>query len=346
MIKKGKAEALFDYLDKCAENQIFPGANFALIAGNETTYTSVGIKQLRPNLKINDLKTMYDIQSLTQLVATTTAILILKDQEKLELDTKIKDILPKFQNKDISIKNCLNHTSGLTTTIEGVDEMTASNLQDFILQANLDFETGTKVVYSDLNFILLGLVIDKITNSFEEFVEENIFKPLNMVDTTFFPSDKKIRFCVTYSVDNNNYHNRIYDTKANIFTNACGHAGLYSTINDLILFMKMLLYKGTYRKVPVLTPESVDLLFDCTTCNLDYGRSLGWNINNDKNKLEGKYSNETIYLESNTGSSILFDRKKELVVILLTNEMNIKKENREISEEVKKIYDLAYKSVK
>ena len=345
MIKKGKAEALFDYLENCAKNNVFPGANFALIAGNETTYTSVGKKQEKP-IKINDLKTMYNLESLTQVIVTTTAILILKDQELLELDTTIKTILPDFKNSNITIKNCLNHTSGLTALVEPLDGMTARELQDFIMESNLDFETNSKTIYSDLNFILLGLVIDKLTGSFEDFVKENIFKPLNMVDTTYTPSKKQIRFCVSYLYNNTNYHNKLFDKKANIFECACGHAGLYSTINDLILFMKMYLYNGTYRKVKILSPESIDLLFKCTTDNLNSGRSLGWIINSNKFSLGDICSDETFFMESNTGSSILFDRKKKLVVILLTNELNMDHGDQVIPLELDKIYRLAYKSVK
>ena len=95
-----------------------------------------------------------------------------------------------------------------------------------------------------------------------------------------------------------------------------------------------------------LERESVDLLFKCTTEGLNESRSLGWIINNDDFKYRDTYSRETIYMESNTGSSILFDRKKRLIFILLTNEMNLHNENKTLNNEMANIYHMAFQSAK
>jgi CubicO group peptidase (beta-lactamase class C family) len=313
----------------------FPGAHFAIVYKNQDPLIDyVGYKQIYPEFIECQGDEIYDVASLTKVVSTTTIIMKLIEDKKLTLDTKVSEILNWFTHKEISIYDLLTHTSGLPADIPRANTLKDRNdVVSKIRETKLKEEKGKYVIYSDIGFILLGLAIEKITNkSLNDCGQEMIFKPLNMKDTSYFPNIK--RTAPTEYREDDVYHGllqgKVHDEKAFALGGA-GHAGLFSTVKDLSIFIKAILENQF-----VLKSQTLDMLFEVreqkpSLNGTSLKRALGW----DK-PTEGSSSSElsdfeqTILHTGFTGCNMFIDRKNGIGFVLLSNAVHPKRELNKI----------------
>ena len=197
MLNEKKLETLKQYLQRCVEDGTFPGCNCAVITKDDKWTCSVGYKQLVPEKEVNGLDTIYDLASISKVLVTTTCILKLIEEGTITLKTKIAEILPQFGQKELTIKDCITHSSGLPADINGYKQMKDdAEMIEAVWKMELEYPTGTQVKYSDVNFILLGLVIARLKGSLDGYAKQVMFEPLEMKETGYRPAASlRLRCC-------------------------------------------------------------------------------------------------------------------------------------------------------
>lgn len=349
MLIEERIVLLENYLNELCEKGVFPGAAFSLI-DSESSYTNyLGKAQLVPEEEYVDENTIYDLASLTKVVATTTAIMMLIERGFFTLDTYISDLLPNYKNPGITIRHLLTHTSGHDADID-CREMTGDELIEAVYNSRIDEKRFNKVVlYSDIGFILLGLIIDKVTGSFNEFVSENLFKPLNMNDTFFNPKDEYITRCASTefcSMRNKLIKGIVHDEKAYLLGGVAGHAGLFSTAKDLKNFVLMYLNYGEFNGKVILNRLTIETMMKCYTKGMGAERGLGWIVLGENNRFCDFASDYTIYHTGFTGTSIAMDLKSKKGFILLTNRVHPTRQNLKLIKLRRNINNMAFSAIK
>jgi len=199
MMIADRVQLLDRYVEKAIEHEAFPGAVWGLITLDEEYFDFAGYAQILPAPRAMRSDSIFDIASLTKVVATTTSIMILIENGELRLHERVGSILPAEHLKDTTVLQLLTHTSGLPASVKfyQTNHDRAGVIHD-LYQVPLVDEPGAVVSYSDLNFMLLGLVIEKLSGSLEHFAHQYIFEPLDMNETCFNPSAERTeRFVAT-----------------------------------------------------------------------------------------------------------------------------------------------------
>ena len=238
-------EELDNYLKTLVEKKVFPGCNYSIITSQETIFSSVGYKSLIPEREENDTHNLYDIASITKLLVTNTLISFLIRDKKIKLENYVKDYIEEFPYEDIQILHLLTHSSGLKPTF---DKFHLIDKKEFIEKLDRMFQPGEDVKYIDVNFILLGFIIEKIFgNSLDVLARTLIFKPLEMMDTSYNPTDKKRCVPMELTDDRGLVWGTVHDEKAAFLDGIAGHAGVFSTVLDMSHFLMMILNDGFYQ---------------------------------------------------------------------------------------------------
>jgi len=277
-------------------------------------------------------RTIYDLASLTKVVGTTTAVMILFDEGKIRLDDPVVKYIPEFTGggKDaITIRLLLEHRSGLPA---GRDlwriAHTPEEARAAVIATPLFAPPGQYYEYSDLGADMLGFVVEAVTGeTLDKFVDERVFTPLGMSDTHFRPDPSlRGRIAPTELTPPRGYPLRgeVHDENAYALGGVAGHAGLFSTASDLSIFAQMLLNGGSYNGTRIVADSTVALF----TKRAAGTRALGWDT------CAGAYGCGT-YMGPNayghtgfTGTSIWIDPDREMFVILLTNRVHAARARR------------------
>ncbi|HDK27699.1 MAG TPA: hypothetical protein ENG48_11520 [Candidatus Atribacteria bacterium] len=343
MVKRDSVEKIDQFIQQEIKKNTFPGVVLGIVNDNKILYKkSFGYAQLEPDkIKMKD-NTIFDLASLTKVMATTIAVMQLIEKGKINLESYIKHFYPRLpdEKKEISIFHLLTHTSGFPAIIrlwnQGLNYEEKINC---VLDNPLETKVGEKIIYSDLNFILLGDLIWRITGQrIDKYANQHIFQPLGMAMTTFnplksFPNMKKNDYAATEMCK---WRNRVivgevHDENADSFNGVSGHAGLFSTINDLCIFLQMLLNDGIYRGIRVLSSGSIKLMGKDWTSNLNNHRGLGWDLIKNSHSSGGVLFSEKSFGHTGfTGTSIWVDPKSKIGVGLLTNRVHPTRENTKI----------------
>lgn len=350
MFIANKLEYLNHYMEGLAKEGVFPGAAYALSTTNDVYVNSVGKRQIVPKEKSISNDTIFDLASLTKVVSTTTSILILIEKGMLTLDTYVKSVLPGYKYESITIKHLLTHTAGYPPEPPFRLDMNRDQVTESIFNAVPDYETkGRKVVYSDVGFLILGLIIEELTGSYEDFAKENIFVPLEMKDTCFNPNEIRTLRCAPTEFCNMRKKivcGQVHDEKSFILNGVAGHAGLFSTAYDLSNFVQMILNNGTYKDKIILNKNSIDLIFKSQTKCLNSNRSIGWAMREEGSTMGDLASESAIYHTGFTGGSILIDRCNGKAFILLTNRVHPSRDNIKILSYRAQINNVAMAAIK
>ncbi len=282
--------------------------------------------------RVDSHRTIYDIASLTKVVATTTAIMILYDEKKIDLDTPVVRYLPTFtggQKDNVTIRQLLTHTSGLPAGRE-LWRIAHNPLEAkaAILETPLETAPGQHYIYSDLGADVLGLIVEVVAGErLDAFVQRRIFAPLGMTDTFYRPADSlRYRIAPTEVTPPRGYPLRgeVHDENAFAMGGVSGHAGVFSTAADLSLFAQMMLNGGEYNGVQIVSRSTVNLFTRRTFGH----RALGWDTG-DGEYGAGKYLGaESFGHTGYTGTSVWIDPEREMFVILLTNRVHAARAKR------------------
>lgn len=320
-------------LDNGVEQGVFPGA--VALVGNKDKIIfkhACGYRQLYPHKKFTNMDTMFDLASLTKVVATTPLVMKLVELGEISLYDEVGYYLPQFKCfEDLRIINLLTHTSGfkeffsLYKLCKGLEDSL-----DFISKSKLQCNVGEKVIYSDNNFIILRSVIEKVLGeSFEDSCYKYIFKPLNMTHTCFNPKDEE-NIAAT-ELDNGTgiyLKGVVHDENARFFNGVSGHAGLFSTAYDLSHYCSSYLDGN---KV-FLSENSINAITYNYTKSLGDSRGLGFCIKcYGENSSGGELISQGAFGHTGfTGTSIWIDKALGIYIILLTNRVHPSRDNTKI----------------
>lgn len=334
-----------DYFLKLVKQNVFPGCNYAVIS-DDVIVGSVGNKSLIPKIEPNAIDTLYDLASLTKVVVTNTLIAILLQENKINLKDKVKKYLPNFKYENITIFHLLTHSSGLPADMDWKEINTRQELIDKIYSEDLIYSPGEDVIYSDLGFIFLGFIIERIYNkTLDKIAYEKIFVPLNMKDTSFNPKDKE-RCAPTEATNKEIVKGHVHDEKACMLGGVCGAAGLFSNIEDLIKFVKMILNDGKINDKQFIKKVYIDLWFK----PLEKGKnnnikSIGWGVG--KGNVTGSFcSDNTIFHTGFTGNTLIIDRDNKIGFIFLSNRIHPTRDNKLLIRKRKYISNYIFKKIK
>src|SRR5689334_12144811 len=277
-------------------------------------------------------RSIYDLASLTKVVGTTTAAMVLYDQGRLDLNAPVSTYLPAFSGgwKDsVTVRQLLTHRSGLPA---GRDlwriARTPDEARAAVLSTNLECKPGQCYIYSDLGADVLGFVIEAIAGEpLDVFLHDKVFEPLGMNDTFFKPADSlTYRIAPTEIAPPRGYplQGEVHDENAYALGGVAGHAGLFSTAADLSIFAQMMLNGGEYNGVRVLSDTVVSLF----TRRAAGTRALGWDTA-DGDGGSGKFLDSRAYGHTGyTGTSIWIDPERQMFVLLLTNRVHAARARR------------------
>lgn len=309
-----------------------PGAVLWLERDGVTWQRAIGHKSLRPRREAAETSTIYDVASLTKAVATTTAVMLLAEDGKLGLDDPLARHLPEFAGGDkaqVTLRHLLTHHSGLRAGLPVGDEWTgAGRAIELAATQPSAMKPGAGFLYSDVNFILLGEVVERLSGqSLDGFCKDRIFEPLGMKDTGFRPfdpanppaSDRRIAPTERLA-DGSMLRGMVHDPTARRMGGVAGHAGLFSTAADLARFCRILLNGGTLDGKRLLKPESIALLTSVQSPAGSARRGLGWDIDSPLAHQRGPHFPLGGFGHTGwTGTSLWIDPFSRTFLIILCN---------------------------
>ena len=281
--------------------------------------------------------TLFDMASCSKVIGTTTAALILLDRGEVRLDDPVSLFIPEWQGegKDrVRLRHLLTHTSGLPawkdlySQGQGPEEVVSQ-----ICAMPLEYETGKRVVYSCLGFILLGEITRRVTGlRLDQFLSEEVFGPLGMTDTMYCPPESlRERIAATERKPGTDevLIGVVHDENARAMGGVSGNAGLFSTARDVGRFCRMYLQGGSLEGVRVLSPAVIEAATRSYTPGLEEERGLGWLIRGDGVfSSAGDLMSPRAYGHTGfTGTSLWIDPERDLYVVLLTNRVHPSREN-------------------
>jgi len=321
--------ALDAAVDEAVRDGLIPGA--VLIVGHDGKILhrkAYGSRALVPAREAMTLDTIFDLASLTKVIATTSGAMKIFEDGKLRLSDKVTDYLPEFQGgkSDITIRDLMTHFSGFRPDFDL--DPPFSGYEAGIHRALIEKPQnppGVRFVYSDTNFILMGEIVRRKSGKpLDAFTREEIFTPLGMVDTQFRPpASLRARIAPTEidAATGEPFRGVVHDPRARLMGGVAGHAGLFSTAGDLSRFAEMMLGMGTRDTVRVLSPLTVRKFTSPETPpDQPVLRGLGWDIDSSYSSNRGELFPIGSYGHTGfTGTSMWIDPATNSYVILLTN---------------------------
>lgn len=314
-----------------------PGGSIAVGRyGQHVLTTGFGRTDWATDAPAVDDRTIYDLASLTKVVVTTTAAMILEDELRLELDRTVASYLPEFnapEKATITVRMLLTHRGGLEAY--GPLFVESRGRMEYLAAINarpLRHPPGSRSIYSDWDMILLQLVIERITGqSLDVFARQRILEPLGMSDSFFNPDSTLFSRIAPTELQTSTgrlIHGVVHDENARAIGGVSGHAGFFSSARDLAIFAQMILNGGHYGSVRILRPTTVARW--TSRQDADTSRALGWDTPSGRSSAGRFFSPRSFGHTGFTGTSIWIDPVKDLYVILLTNRVNPTRENTRV----------------
>jgi uncharacterized protein YbbC (DUF1343 family)/CubicO group peptidase (beta-lactamase class C family) len=324
-----------------------PGA-VVLVArkGNVAWHKAYGSRSLEPTREAMTVDTIFDLASLTKVVATATSIMILVEQGKVRITDPVSVYIPELKGEGrdrMTVEHLLTHTSGYAPDFDlrerwvGYDEAIKR-----LIREPLRNPPGSRFVYSDIGFIALGEIVRRVSRMpLDQFAQKNIFTPLGMKQTAFRPRavksliapTEKRRGQLSYLGDTGAnagaegemwLRGEVHDPTSYRMDGVAGHAGLFSTAADLSIYCQMILNGGQYRGVRILAPLTVAQMTRPRVVTSTGGtRGLGWDINTSFSANRGDLFPLGSFGHTGfTGTSMWLDPASEMFVVFLSNRVH------------------------
>lgn len=240
--------------NEAINNRIFPGGILSVATSKsvlyQKAYGSYTYNQDVFSFPWVVLDTKYDIASLTKVTGTLAAIVNLYDAKRIGIDDLVIKYIPDYDNnkkRDTTIRNLLLHNAGLPADAPEKVRTSKQDVIDYIITCKLENPVGTEFVYSDLSFILLGEIVEKITKkALVDYIHEIHYSQMTMRNTLFNPNSTMIPFIppTEFNKTRGLIQGKVHDPTSYLFGGVAGHAGLFSTANDLTRYMRIWLSNG------------------------------------------------------------------------------------------------------
>lgn len=276
-----------------------------------------GYRTLRPRPVPMDEDTVFDLASLTKVVATTPAVLKLVEEGRLRLDAPASIYWPQFGRRGkqaITIRQLLLHYSGLRA---GLDLRTPWSGYEAAMQRIVDERPaaapGSRYLYSDINFVVLGEIVRRVSGMpLDEYCRTRIFEPLGMRATSYRPAFDRARIAPTQDLPGAVHWGEVHDAMARWMGGVAGNAGVFSTVDDLARFARMVLTGGG----PLLSPATVSEML-ANSAPGARAHALGWELGGPQGLA--LFPEGTLGHLGYTGTLIWIDPRRDLFAVVLTN---------------------------
>jgi CubicO group peptidase (beta-lactamase class C family) len=335
-------------------DSVFPGAQLAIARdGILVCNKSFGTFTYQAGSPPVTNSTLFDLASLTKVIATTSDVMKLHDEGMLDLADRVSKFIPEFaagEKADITIRQLLTHTSGLPAHREFYKICKSADAAlDSVFATRLVDQPGDTTIYSDLGMITLGKVVEHVTgSSLDEYSEREFFDPLQMGNTMFNPPASLRGRAAPTEVDTawrkKMIQGTVHDENAWFLGGVSGHAGLFSTASDLAVFMQMIMNGGVYGGHRYLQDSTVKEFVGGQ--GEIGGRALGWDTKSIKGSSAGDlFSSKSFGHTGFTGTSIWADPVRNLFVVLLTNRVYPTRNNNKIHSFRPKLHDAVLRAL-
>jgi uncharacterized protein YbbC (DUF1343 family)/CubicO group peptidase (beta-lactamase class C family) len=355
--QKNTTELDFETVRKVIQRSIhdsaFPSAALGVLwKGNIVTQEAFGTMTYSPSSAKTTVESVYDMASLTKVLATTTCLMKLYDEGKIKLDDSVSKYIPEFAANgkgNVRIANLLLHNSGLAAfrpydrQVQG-----ASAAMKAVYNEKLTYKTGDSMVYSDLGFITLGEVVKRISGkSLDVYFAENIARPLGLKSMMFVPSGEALSRCVPTEQDTGwqQAFTRplVHDPRSALLGGVAGHAGLFASVGDVCTLMRAIYFLPS-GKPAFISPETVKLF--TTRHSKASTRAIGWDTKGEgKSSCGDGFAPTSFGHTGYTGTSVWCDPTKELCVVFLTNRVHPTSENIKIRAVRPAVHDAVLRDV-
>ncbi|HWX43204.1 MAG TPA: exo-beta-N-acetylmuramidase NamZ domain-containing protein, partial [Blastocatellia bacterium] len=345
-------------INSSIERKEVPGA-VALVArqGKIVYRKAFGYRALEPHREAMTVDTVFDMASLTKVVATATSMMILVERGKVSLADAVALYIPEFGRmgkERITVEQLLTHRAGLPPDNDIADYIGVSvNPLENIYNLRPSYEPGSRFVYSDVGYIVAGEIIRRVSGkTLDQFAAENIFKPLGMSETAFLqtpvtassderqnvPAESghtngaalndresmKSRVATTENREGRWMRGEVHDPRSYALGGVAGHAGLFSTADDLAIFCQTMLNGGEYGGARILAPYTVERMITAGSLPPSELRGIGWDINTSFSSNRGDlFPVGTFGHTGFTGTSIWIDPSSKTFVVLLTDRVHM-----------------------
>jgi serine-type D-Ala-D-Ala carboxypeptidase len=318
----------FAIIDSAIAARAFPAASLAVThRGKLVAWRGFGRFTYDPESTIVSPVTIFDLASLTKVIATTAMAMLLYERGLLDLDLPVGSVLPEFvalrdpHKRDVTVRMLLAHSSGLPA-YERLFERAQSRdeLIELAITMPLAAPPMTRAEYSDIGFIILGELLRRIADErLDNFCQTEVFGPLGMASTCFRPP-AEWRQQIPPTVDDQTFRHRIiqgevHDENASLMSGVAGHAGLFSSAYDVSVFAHCMLTGGH----PILRPETVQVFTRRESAPPGTSRALGWDTPSQPSSSGHHFSARSFGHLGYTGTSLWCDPERELSVTFLTN---------------------------
>ena len=325
-----------------------PGAVVLVGRDKDVEYKKAfGNRATVPSVEPMTTETIFDLASLTKVVATTTSVMMLVEDGRIRLSDRVSSYIPGFQRygkEQITVRHLLTHVSGLRPDVDlgdawvGYDEAIKLAIEEVPASA-----VNERFVYSDINFFLLGDIVRRVSGKpLDQFARERIFEPLGMKDTMFNPPASlhariaPTERCTKYgwpcdpstgsgqAADMQMLRGVVHDPTARRMAGVAGHAGLFSTADDLSIFCRMLLGGGAYEGKRILSPLTVAKMTSPATPPGERNvRGFGWDMDSSFSTNRGELLPLGSFGHTGfTGTSLWMDPATKLFVVFLSNRLH------------------------
>jgi len=323
--------AVRNVLETAVGQRVFPGAAWGVLhRGEILAIEGTGRFTYEEDAPAVQAETVFDLASVSKVVATTAAAMVLVDRGLLHLDTRLGDILPGFVvgaevgsgKIRVTLRMLLAHSSGLPGYVQLFRNCsTPEALLRDALHLPMEAAPGTRTEYSDIGYILLGKAIEVLSGeTLDKFCAKTIFEPLGLRNTTFNPP-VAWRSTIPPTEKDTNFRQRVIqgevqDENAWVLGGVAGHAGVFSNVADLLSFAQCILENGRGPGGdPIFQAETVKTFATPQTT----GRALGWDVPTPPSSSGSYFGPHSIGHLGYAGTSIWIDPDQELAVVLLTN---------------------------
>jgi len=296
--------------------------------------------------------TVFDLASVSKVVATTTMAMLLYQRGLLDLNAPVVGIVPEFARNEprcrqVTFRMLLAHSSGLPAYEKlFLQAPSKDELLAMAFATRLTADPDTNAEYSDIGFIILGVALERLADeALDTYCQREIFGPLGMTHTTFNPVEAR-RSSIPPTVDDWTFRNRIiqgevHDENASALGGVAGHAGVFSNAEDLAIFAQTMLNGGA----PILRSETVQLFTQRESTPPGTSRALGWDTPSAPSQ-SGKYLSCRSYGHLGyTGTSLWIDPERELSITLLTNRTWPDRASQAIKEVRPRFHDAVIESL-
>ena len=319
-------------INQAVHDGLIPGAVLLIGHDGQTVYRKAyGERSLIPEREPMTLDTIFDAASLTKVIATTSCVMKLFEEGKIRLNDPVTKYLREFQggHSDITIRNLMTHFSGLRPDLDL--EPPWSGYDTGIQRALIDKPAGppgVRFVYSDINFILMGEIVRRLSGeSLADFARQNVFEPIGMRETMFQPPPSlrgRIAPTELNKVTGQPLRGVVHDDTSRYMGGIAGHAGMFTTADDLAKFAQMMLDRGVVNRVRIFDALTIEK-FTSPQSPADQPilRGLGWDIDSPFSSNRGDLFPIGSYGHTGfTGTSLWIDPNSRTYVILLANSVH------------------------